>query len=339
MYCPQCHAEYRQGFTRCSDCDLDLVSTLEEANLVRTAEAPADTGRFDVLLWEGKDTDSYLSLLNSLNLFGVGRLGRVVHSPPRRNSSSDLENSIEPAEFGVWISEKDKPFAEWILNSEREDEAENKAFLETGTRSGPTEEEKADAAKQTGYLCPLCDARFLEARTECPNCGVPLKPAQGFTEFEGIATTLTCFNHPQFAEAFCEALQRAGIPFGNPHLTSDVTVLASDEQRAQRIFANLLTQWEFGEGLSDRWGEDPRKNYWPACATQNGWLPEDLTVEAWSGTNLYKLVGVGQSLREFQIAYSVQIQEPGRAKVLVHPEEEARARELVRQVEEEAQRA
>src|SRR5256886_14619096 len=25
MYCPQCKAEYRQGFTRCSDCDVDLV--------------------------------------------------------------------------------------------------------------------------------------------------------------------------------------------------------------------------------------------------------------------------------------------------------------------------
>jgi hypothetical protein len=25
MFCPQCKAEYRRGFTRCSDCDVDLV--------------------------------------------------------------------------------------------------------------------------------------------------------------------------------------------------------------------------------------------------------------------------------------------------------------------------
>ncbi len=25
MYCPQCGAEYREGFTRCSDCDVELV--------------------------------------------------------------------------------------------------------------------------------------------------------------------------------------------------------------------------------------------------------------------------------------------------------------------------
>jgi hypothetical protein len=28
MFCPICKAEYRQGFTRCSDCDFDLVETL-----------------------------------------------------------------------------------------------------------------------------------------------------------------------------------------------------------------------------------------------------------------------------------------------------------------------
>ncbi len=28
MFCPRCRTEYRQGFTRCSDCDIDLVSTL-----------------------------------------------------------------------------------------------------------------------------------------------------------------------------------------------------------------------------------------------------------------------------------------------------------------------
>ena len=31
MFCPQCGAEYRQGFTRCSDCNLDLVETGAQA--------------------------------------------------------------------------------------------------------------------------------------------------------------------------------------------------------------------------------------------------------------------------------------------------------------------
>ena len=28
MYCPECRAEYRPGFTRCSDCDVPLVERL-----------------------------------------------------------------------------------------------------------------------------------------------------------------------------------------------------------------------------------------------------------------------------------------------------------------------
>ena len=29
-FCPQCRLEYRQGFNRCSDCDCDLVASLED---------------------------------------------------------------------------------------------------------------------------------------------------------------------------------------------------------------------------------------------------------------------------------------------------------------------
>lgn len=30
MFCPECRAEYRPGFTRCSDCDADLVHEIPE---------------------------------------------------------------------------------------------------------------------------------------------------------------------------------------------------------------------------------------------------------------------------------------------------------------------
>jgi hypothetical protein len=32
MFCPHCQTEYRAGFTRCSDCDVDLVSDLSESD-------------------------------------------------------------------------------------------------------------------------------------------------------------------------------------------------------------------------------------------------------------------------------------------------------------------
>lgn len=30
MYCPSCRAEFREGFTHCADCNVDLVETLPE---------------------------------------------------------------------------------------------------------------------------------------------------------------------------------------------------------------------------------------------------------------------------------------------------------------------
>jgi len=32
MFCPNCRVEYRPGFTRCADCELDLVEVLPPAN-------------------------------------------------------------------------------------------------------------------------------------------------------------------------------------------------------------------------------------------------------------------------------------------------------------------
>jgi len=31
VFCPSCEAEYRDGFTECSDCGVTLVATLEPA--------------------------------------------------------------------------------------------------------------------------------------------------------------------------------------------------------------------------------------------------------------------------------------------------------------------
>lgn len=33
MFCPNCRAEYRDGFSRCSDCDAELIAFLPPANL------------------------------------------------------------------------------------------------------------------------------------------------------------------------------------------------------------------------------------------------------------------------------------------------------------------
>ena len=44
MFCPQCKAEYRVGFTRCSDCDVELVDHLP---VEKPAPAREDYRRFE----------------------------------------------------------------------------------------------------------------------------------------------------------------------------------------------------------------------------------------------------------------------------------------------------
>jgi hypothetical protein len=40
MFCPQCKAEYRDGFVRCSDCDMALVGELPESTEPAVYEGP-----------------------------------------------------------------------------------------------------------------------------------------------------------------------------------------------------------------------------------------------------------------------------------------------------------
>jgi hypothetical protein len=42
MFCPECRAEYRPGFTKCKDCDVDLVDALEPPEL----DNPVEIARF-----------------------------------------------------------------------------------------------------------------------------------------------------------------------------------------------------------------------------------------------------------------------------------------------------
>ena len=42
MICPNCHAEFRPGFTVCSDCGIALVDDLDDAIAVTATEALSD---------------------------------------------------------------------------------------------------------------------------------------------------------------------------------------------------------------------------------------------------------------------------------------------------------
>lgn len=84
MYCPECGAEYRDGFLRCADCDVALVEEPPKAE-----EEPIPDSEFVTVLEAGDPAE--LAFVESLlldagipffkkgesvqDLFGMGRLG------------------------------------------------------------------------------------------------------------------------------------------------------------------------------------------------------------------------------------------------------------------------
>lgn len=341
MYCPQCKAEYRQGFTRCSDCDVELVYDYAEAvrhSLAKKVEVGDEYGE---RLWHGTDPHFYVGLLWNLWNKKVACYGVPEYSPiPESVTGAQSGNSV-PGEFEVWVSEENLPLAKWILESGK-GEFEKEALAEPGITVKTTEE---DVPPETTGICPLCFGEFTEAISHCPNCGVPLRPPRTEVAAEDFAWELCDFPHPKFIMDLRQALQAAGIPYNNANISYgdffssrhyrpnyEVLVLKKDFERATKVMSQVLQHWEFEPSAGFKMGRDSFLDYWPVRAWRSGWLPEDITALVWSGENIGLVGGIGLALQEHEIAYRVETLPLGTAKIFSHPEDETRAKELAHEV-------
>lgn len=73
MFCPQCNAEYRPGFTRCADCDVDLVQDPPEFALAEATPAePGDPNEDPFCsFWKGQDARVHAELCEVLEQAGI----------------------------------------------------------------------------------------------------------------------------------------------------------------------------------------------------------------------------------------------------------------------------
>ena len=76
MFCPQCHVEYRPGFTRCTDCDVDLVDALPQE-----PEPALEANR---IIWIGDSQETCVALC--LRLKNEGIRYRVTEGMKSRNA-------------------------------------------------------------------------------------------------------------------------------------------------------------------------------------------------------------------------------------------------------------
>jgi hypothetical protein len=74
MICPQCQAEYREGFTRCADCDLELVRA-GAGTIVAPAGEHARPGESEedpfCSFWKGEDARLHAELCQVLDDAGI----------------------------------------------------------------------------------------------------------------------------------------------------------------------------------------------------------------------------------------------------------------------------
>jgi Putative prokaryotic signal transducing protein len=105
MFCPNCGGEYREGFTRCEDCDVDLVAVLPEAPVAQHDPADVTTvfSTNDPVVWMTAKSlldeagIPYVARNEALqDLFGFGRFGTgysVVAGPMEIQVTADRERA------------------------------------------------------------------------------------------------------------------------------------------------------------------------------------------------------------------------------------------------------
>jgi len=96
MFCPECRAEYRSGFTRCSDCDVPLVSTLPPEEVPRDIQEVAAFNTLDMVeaeavkeLLEASEIEVYVAGESS-PLPGVPRDIRLMVNEDQADLAQDI---------------------------------------------------------------------------------------------------------------------------------------------------------------------------------------------------------------------------------------------------------
>jgi hypothetical protein len=266
MICPVCNAEYRPGFYRCADCDVELVGSVREASRVQTA--PPE--KYGALLWRGEDPHFYVSLLEWLGR-EVDCYGRPERATPPR-SDRDFGGETETGRFEVWVSEADLARAKWLLETVSKTHEENPPEDRDATKLVA---KKAQPGGPIG-VCPLCFGELASTSSLCPNCNVPLH-AGAISEEEDAGGRVLCnLWHPQFGVELRRALQAARIAFNNANYTAgdivigrsyvpnyEVLVLDADFERATQVMARVLQHWEFEPAAGFGPRRKVEKTFWP----------------------------------------------------------------------------
>jgi hypothetical protein len=206
-------------------------------------------------------------------------------------------------------------------------------------------------------FCPSCKCEYIAGVTQCSDCGVALvdslNPETATPLEHSGVVAVWAGDDPAECVAVKDALTKAEIPFvdqtSNAYFIfrsmrpkTEICVPFIEEQRARKILLGFqgsldleeltpeeIASLELPEPKSDSQDEE--------VTLQSGmaedWDDEEPVSEIWKGDEEHFADTLITCLRENGIA-SHKIAEGNHCRLVVHPDEEARAKEIVREVVE-----
>jgi len=227
MYCPACRVEYRPGFTRCADCDAELVASLEGVappqRQLPDEPPPADESL--VLLWKGENPVFFGWLVHELQDAGIACHVR------RRSSDTALPTYYQPSAYQtaeVRVFRHDELAARRILEDRERRHAENREEREREGSGSEEDEPIPDVLMQAGAA-----------------------PADDILQWDPDDATTEAWHGDDSAHAksFRDAFRELGIGYQTIVAPGMETILVApqDAERAREIIQMILEPPTFQE--------------------------------------------------------------------------------------------
>ncbi len=206
-------------------------------------------------------------------------------------------------------------------------------------------------------ICPNCKCEYIRGVTQCADCGVPLvdaldSSAPDTQDGHGIVSVWEG-NDPSECAAVKDALENAGIRvidqessgyfiFPSMRPKTEIYVSSRNVEQAKKVLLDLQA-WDDPEEMSEGEPEslelpesespdtDEQTSLPPDSS--DDWNEDDPVAEVWNGDKEYFADNLTACLREIGIG-SRKLSEMGHWRLVVRPEQESRAKEIVREVVE-----
>ena len=206
-------------------------------------------------------------------------------------------------------------------------------------------------------ICPNCKCEYIRGVTQCAECGVALVDALDPSKpdpQDGLeVVSVWEGNDPSEYASVKDALEKAGIPvidqesagyfiFPSMRPKTEIYVSSINLEQAKKVLLDLEA-WDDGEEMTEGERESlelpesdiPDSNEQTSLApdSADNWDEDDPVAEVWNGDKEEFADTLTVCLREIGIG-SRKITEAGHWRLVVRPEQESRAREVVREVVE-----